>query len=199
MVAGRGPHGPCPHSTDGAPPNSFKILTPKLALENTVWHTALWAQTSLLRQCWEFSLWLVAKAGQMAVTVTMLSLGCGPTRSMISWESTGDGPQPEQKAGAPQPQVFEVLLLPVNQGPSMAVLWEDWSGVACSPRQLALLGRLPYTAALSYSGNQPVTVVSFPASTVAQAATSGLAPPPVSAARASQNPLWVCGHSYRLL
>lgn len=131
-------HGPCPHSTDGAPPKSFKILTPKLAQENTE-GTLLCEHTQVVQgRLRVFPLWLAAvcrtkaEAGQMAVTVTRLSSGCGPTRPMISWESTGDGSQPGLK-------VFEALLLSVNKALSTVVLWEDGSGVRGSPGQLAFL------------------------------------------------------------
>lgn len=47
----------------------------------------------------EFTPWLAtvcrtkAEAGQMADTTTELFSGCGPTRSMITWESAEDGSQ----------------------------------------------------------------------------------------------------------
>lgn len=80
----------------------------------------------------EFSLRLAAvcctkaEAGQMAVTVIKLSSGCGPTRPMISWESTGDGSQPGQEG-------LELLNLrslrsycepgPLNSNPLRGMVW----------------------------------------------------------------------------
>lgn len=96
MAAGRPPISPTGPPTPVPVPQTeatWQLRNPNSKAssrkENTVRHTE-----SFEAGC-EFSLWLTAvwctkaEAGQMAVTVAKLSLGCGPTGPMISWESMG--------------------------------------------------------------------------------------------------------------
>lgn len=90
------PPAPCPCSTEEA---TRQLQNPNSKASSRKHSTAHW----VFEAGCEFSLWLTAvcctkaEEGQMAVTVAKLSLGCGPTRPMISWESMGDGSQPGQK------------------------------------------------------------------------------------------------------